>query len=546
MNKAIFIFFALVFKANLFAQIQVNEVIYFDYDKSTLATQAAETLEKLYNKIQSNKVGSINITGHTDADGMENYNLDLAKARINTVFEYFKAKGVDEQQIRLQFYGESKPIAENKSEQGKKINRRVEIAFEIPNKKQEKITKEDFEKQPQKFVILRNKDTMLTCNEGTILKIYASSLVSKNGDKKDNDSVTISVREYYKISDMLLANLSTTSNRNLLETGGMVNIIATDENDTLQLEKGKTIQISFPTNKREDNMQLFSGIWDNNHINWRPHLIEGIDKVPQPGENTGKAVTQWVDIKSRSYPKFTGGQLELDKFISKNLKYPEQAQKLGVQGVVYVSLIINELGKIKAPKVVKSVTSELDSAALDLVRKMPDWLPVKENGKSISSDYLLRIVFKLDEDSPYSAVGYKEAFEKSFGDTNMQQVNSGNLMYYVFSSTTLGWINCDRFLEINPKINFAVKVEHDIESIKIVFNRFKAIMDVSVVNGTHTFENVPKGEKITIVAIKRVEGKPFLAVKETETSTKVENELVFQPVTMEMLKTEMRKLDKLN
>ena len=546
MKKNICIILALIFKANLFAQIQINEVIYFDYDKNTLTPQATETLEILYNKIQSKKVDFITITGHTDADGMESYNLNLAQARAKTVLEYLLTKGVDEKQILLQYYGESKPIADNKREQGRKINRRVEIAFEIPNKKQEKITKEDFEKQPEIFVIFKNKDTTLTCNEGTILKIYANSFVSKKGDKKTNDSVTISVREFYKISDMLLANLSTTSNEQLLETGGMVNIIATDESDTLQLEKGKTIQISFPTNKKEDAMRLFSGAWDNNHINWRTHSIEGIDKVPQPGENTGKAVIRWVEFKSRSYPKFTGGQLELDKFISKNLKYPEQAQKLGVQGIVYVNIIINELGEIKDPKVVRSVTPELDTAALDMIRKMPNWLPVKENGKSISSDYMLRVVFKLDDDSPYSAVGYKQAFEKSFNDTNMRQVNSGNLMYYVFSSTTLGWINCDRFLNINPKINFAVKVEHDIESIKIVFNRFKAIMDVSAVDGIHTFKNVPIGEKITIVAIKRVDGKPFLAVKETETSTKVENELVFQPVTMEMLKTEMRKLDKLN
>lgn len=60
------------------------------------------------------------------------------------------------------------------------------------------------------------------------------------------------------------------------------------------------------------------------------------------------------------------------------------------------------------------------------------------------------------------------------------------------------------------------------------------------------FNNIPAGEKITIFAIKYFDKKPFLAIKETETSIQVENNLAFKPVTMEILKSEMKKLDRFN
>lgn len=141
---------------------------------------------------------------------------------------------------------------------------------------------------------------------------------------------------------------------------------------------------------------------------------------------------------------------------------------------------------------------------------------------------------------------FKESFEKSFTDTTFNKASSGNIMYYVFNSTQLGWINCDRFIDVSPKTNYIVKLDKDIDNVRIVFDRYKSAMDVYPKNGVYTFNNVPVGEKITIVAIKRVNNKPYLAVKQTKTSSQVEKDLLFQPVTMEMLQTEMKKLDRFN
>ena len=80
----------------------------------------------------------------------------------------------------------------------------------------------------------------------------------------------------------------------------------------------------------------------------------------------------------------------------------------------------------------------------------------------------------------------------------------------------------------------------------MIFHRIKAILPGCVESDRIIFKNVPLGEMITIVAVKMVNSKLFLAVKETEITDKEETELDFQPVTVKLLRKEMEKLNKLN
>lgn len=530
MKTTILTLLAIILTFELFAQQTKTETVYFEYDKYNLTPSAMTTLGNLYSIIKTQNYNRIKIIGHTDGDGSDNYNLTLSKNRTKTVYDYFISKGIAKDKIQVQFYGETKPIAKNDNEQDKQQNRRVEIILENG------ITSDNnnIEKQAQLFSIPSNKDTTLICNEGTIIKIKANSFVSQQTGQSITEPINFKVAEYYKISDILLSNLSTTSNGQLLETAGMVNINVTSNNQPLKLMKGKTIEISFPTKKKENDMQLFSGSWeDNMHIDWT-------------AQSSDKNNSQQIFTVVEEMPTFNGGERKLFDYLSKTVKYPEQAKELGVQGTVYVAFVINENGEVIEPRVVRGVTSELDLAALDAIKKMPNWIPGKQRGQNVSVQFTLPVKFNLGDTSLIGDGTFKERFEQSYTDTTIQKASSGNIMYYVFNSTDLGWINCDRFLNINPKINFVVKLDKDIETVKIIFDRYKSIMDVFPVNGNYTFKGVPSGEKITIVAIKRVDDKPYLSVKETQTSTKVEKELTFQPVTMETLKTEIKKLDKFN
>src|SRR5690606_1991447 len=147
-----------------------------------------------------------------------------------------------------------------------------------------------------------------------------NSLVSEKTGREVTGMVKFSVTEYYKISDMLLSNLSTTSNGQLLETGGMVHITATSNNEELKLNNGQSIEINFPTKQKENDMQLFSGSWENeNNINWIPQTI------------VESEIFSIVEVM----PEFVGGEKALFNYISDNLQYPPNARESGLEGMVY-------------------------------------------------------------------------------------------------------------------------------------------------------------------------------------------------------------------
>ena len=94
-------------------------------------------------------------------------------------------------------------------------------------------------------------------------------------------------------------------------------------------------------------------------------------------------------------PEFPGGMSEFVKWLTKNLKYPVNAQKQKKQGTVLVSFIINKDGSISDRKVVKSAGAELDKEALRVLRLMPKWKPGEYHGKPCRTYFCIPIVFHL-------------------------------------------------------------------------------------------------------------------------------------------------------
>jgi len=77
--------------------------------------------------MNENKDKKVNLSGYTDNIGTERYNQGLSERRVNSVKDYVVKKGVDGGRVSGQGFGESKPIADNKTAAGRAKNRRVEI-----------------------------------------------------------------------------------------------------------------------------------------------------------------------------------------------------------------------------------------------------------------------------------------------------------------------------------------------------------------------------------------------------------------------------------
>jgi outer membrane protein OmpA-like peptidoglycan-associated protein len=100
--------------------------IYFDFGDSTLKTESAEELDKLYEILDRTSI-VIELGGHTDDVGSAEANLALSQARVNSVKDYMVRKGISPSRVNAVGYGEAEPIASNETEEGRARNRRVEV-----------------------------------------------------------------------------------------------------------------------------------------------------------------------------------------------------------------------------------------------------------------------------------------------------------------------------------------------------------------------------------------------------------------------------------
>ncbi len=94
-------------------------------------------------------------------------------------------------------------------------------------------------------------------------------------------------------------------------------------------------------------------------------------------------------------PSFKGGEAEMLKFISNNMKYPASAKENGIQGRVTVRFVITSAGKITDVQIIRGIDPACDKEAIRIVKSMPDWEPGKQNGKAVSVYYTLPIKFSL-------------------------------------------------------------------------------------------------------------------------------------------------------
>lgn len=107
---------------------------HFDSGSAKLTYDGRNTLNRLAQDLNAFTLRSIRVVGHTDSVGTAQSNLSLSYARANSVADYLSSRGVNRQLINTQGLGESRPIADNRSNQGRAQNRRVEITIKGTNR----------------------------------------------------------------------------------------------------------------------------------------------------------------------------------------------------------------------------------------------------------------------------------------------------------------------------------------------------------------------------------------------------------------------------
>jgi outer membrane protein OmpA-like peptidoglycan-associated protein len=101
--------------------------IVFRYDSDELTDESKQVLDRFAQKLMRIKGVRLEVAGHTDARGDAMYNLDLSERRARAVREYLVEQGVNPSRLVAKGYGQTKPLADNESREGRATNRRVEL-----------------------------------------------------------------------------------------------------------------------------------------------------------------------------------------------------------------------------------------------------------------------------------------------------------------------------------------------------------------------------------------------------------------------------------
>ncbi len=135
-------------------------------------------------------------------------------------------------------------------------------------------------------------------------------------------------------------------------------------------------------------------------INIEDQLTEPVELVlppvdaPVPAHIKEEVVDTFLIVEQMPEPQ--GGMKAFFDYIGKNIKYPKQARRVGIEGQVVVQFVIDKDGNLRNFKIIKGIGGGCDEEALRVMRSAPAWKPGKQRGRPVMVRMSLPIVFQLD------------------------------------------------------------------------------------------------------------------------------------------------------
>lgn len=110
-------------------KVTFDSGLLFGFDSADLQSNAKKNLSEFAESMQEFENTNILIVGHTDSKGSESYNQDLSERRAEAASEFLAQQGIDSGRLMITGKGESEPVASNETDEGRRENRRVEVAI---------------------------------------------------------------------------------------------------------------------------------------------------------------------------------------------------------------------------------------------------------------------------------------------------------------------------------------------------------------------------------------------------------------------------------
>ncbi|MCH2082075.1 MAG: energy transducer TonB [Saprospiraceae bacterium] len=125
-------------------------------------------------------------------------------------------------------------------------------------------------------------------------------------------------------------------------------------------------------------------------MNWAqlPNLSMPIDQMKD-------IVKKIAPVSINRVASFPGGKPAMIAFIKENLKYPEIGREYGLEGVIQVGFTVNTAGVLENLHIKQGLIEVFDKAVLEMIEKMPTWIPAMKNGQHIADEYEFSLRFLL-------------------------------------------------------------------------------------------------------------------------------------------------------
>ena len=423
-------------------------------------------------------------------------------------------------------------------------------------------------KNAQQFTINANKKETIIGKKGTKITFNPNSLVYIQDEAPVEGDINIVLKEYFSASDILLAELTTTSNGNLFGTSGIIHIEAIANGKELKLKKGATIDVSFPNKITNPNITLYNGERDKKDSDW-------ILKSIMPKSSGKKEIINDELIEEETIDYQNCYELYRKNFVKPQFKNDDTT--------ALCSLLVNEINpylltvptgtqrdllgrEIKLQEFLPylhfwvkeesikqqreligrtGLTGILPTRALDKITKQSHDLFIKPgtlNGQNVTVEVSLpatltpdsqhiQFLCPTDEDfrvSPEDSKSWhlscwrkvydSQYFKKKIDAEGVQKLNVYCLDTYTFSSTSLRWLILNvQTIESLTSYRFDVGENDDFYG-KIILKRKNNNVVLQEVMKNHLgiyYYNTLPNEPIIMLIFKTVNGIRYVAVKET-------------------------------
>lgn len=518
-------------------------LIHFEKDNSRLDDKATGALALFLASLVIQGDCHFTVEGHTDSDGSLAYNDTLAAARARSVRDYLLGHGVDPDLVELHFSGKRRPVASNADAAGMALNRRVRVVFIRNVFASVQELKEALQKDHvQHFRIDPSKANLITAAGGATVKFASNAFTTSNGSPLDGP-VDVVFTEALDALQMVAFGLSTRSGDQLLETDGMVRVVAFDATGKpLQLKPSSPMTVTMPVNEVKPRMELFLSSTGTDWTVTRtaPDVASSADRglAPPIGRRIVRDLPEYKEDQ-RGKPLKPGIPV-MPKAPTPPIPYTAHRPWWGFI-TPRLMQAREERGQAQADKR-KADVDERYQKRVDKYRADKQDFPAAMARYAVQKsawDSLKRIEHETWRKEVYEPAvarfnavqrppdqsyelelatwkAQRDAARQAWADT-VRAVTSESLSNYVYTTSWLGWINCDRFYEV-PEDGKAPVIARTAPGIQahayVVFTGMRMLLSMEQDDaGGYVSQPVPTTEPAVIFAFSVKNGQAQLCVQ---------------------------------